>query len=345
MTLLFLDIIFVIWYQVPHELDFGRLESLWTELTSESNNHAAFLQSELERLRRLEAICQEIDLQTVTVEEALSQAEMWLEKLASDDLSDVPLDVDPVEECIKYLNQAEDINKDLFQLVEELKTGKYYRADEYYQRVFELHERWVEDQNEFNRLKRLGLLDPLSIKERRKLRPPLKDSMEWSELMTAEQYLEESRQTLINISAGENGETAHERRTEISNLAYEFESWYSSITVKLDGFYANFDEGSKDYKGYHDRYTKFKMDCELHRGALKRREQEQDRCIDFVEACERHSAELMAIVNKIQSDDWGNEAKDVNEAERDFEVLKYFLISCTLGLNIAYRRVEIQRAK
>ena len=149
---------------MPHELDFGRVESLWNELGTEAGNHGAFLQSELERLRRMEAICQEIDLQTSTVEQELTQAEYWLSKLASDDLSDIPLDVDPVAECVAHLSRAEDIIKDLFTLVEELRTGKYYRADEYYQKVFELHERWVADQNEFNRLKRLGLLDPLSIK-------------------------------------------------------------------------------------------------------------------------------------------------------------------------------------
>ena len=38
------------------------------------------------------------------------------------------------------------------------------------------------------------------------------------------------------------------RRSEISRLASDFESFYSSVTIKLDAFYANFDEGSKDYK-------------------------------------------------------------------------------------------------
>ena len=245
---------------------------------------------------------------------------MWLAKLASDDLSDIPLDVDPVDECLRKLSQAEDIIKDLFVLVEELKSGKYYRADEYYQRVFALHERWVADQTEFSRLKRMGMLDPLSIKERRKLRPPLMESMEWSELMLAEEYLEESKSTLINITAGENSQSATDCRADIRTLAQKFESFYSSATQSLDAFYANFDEGSKDYKAYHERYTKFKMDCELHRGALRRREQEQEKCINFVSACERHSSELMAIINTIQSDDWSNEAKDVAQAERDYEV-------------------------
>ena len=129
-------------------------------------------------------------------------------KLGSDDLSDIPLDVDPVAECLADLNRAEDILKDLSSLVEELRVGKYFRADEYYQRVSQLHERWVADKNEFSRLKRLGLLDPLSIKERRKLRPPLHESLEWKELMDAEKFLENSKRTLLEINAGENSSTA-----------------------------------------------------------------------------------------------------------------------------------------
>ena len=132
-------------------------------MESESNSHETFIKAELERLRRMAAICEEIDLQTVTVEESLTKAEYWLMKLGSDDLSDIPLDVDPVAECLADLDRAEDILKDLSSLVEELRVGKYYRADEYYQRVSQLHERWVADKNEFSRLKRLGLLDPLSL--------------------------------------------------------------------------------------------------------------------------------------------------------------------------------------
>ena len=99
-------------FSVPHELDFGRLESLWSELGSEANAHGSFIQSELERLRRLSAICDEIDLQTTIVEKELFIAEDWLAKLGSDDLSDIPLDIDPVEECMSRLNRSEEIIKD-----------------------------------------------------------------------------------------------------------------------------------------------------------------------------------------------------------------------------------------
>ena len=125
---------------------------------------------------------------------------------------------------------------------------------------------------------------------------------------------------MTSIDAGECGETANSRNLEIRKLASEFETFYSSTTLKLDAFYANFDEGSKDYKAYHERYTKFKMECELHRGALKRREQEQQKCSNFVAQCERNSNELMAILARIQADDWANENKDVKKAERDFDV-------------------------
>ena len=77
------------------------------------------------------------------------------------------------------------------------------------------------------------------------------------------------------------------------------------------------------FKAYHERYTKFKMDCELHLGALRRRESEQEKCARFVEQSEQASNELMSILKRIQADDWSNEHKDVNQAERDFEVRNY----------------------
>lgn len=50
-------------FSIPNELDFGRLEALWSELENESANHEALIKAELERLRRLAAICDEIDVQ------------------------------------------------------------------------------------------------------------------------------------------------------------------------------------------------------------------------------------------------------------------------------------------
>jgi hypothetical protein len=140
--------------------------------------------------------------------------------------------------------------------------------------------------------------------------------------MSAEEFLNLSKTKLDEINAGADASTASIRKKNIEELSSDFEAFYSSVTKTLDAFYSNFDVGSKDYKMYDERYNKFKMDCEMHRGAIRRRIDEQNKCCKFVSDCEKHSAELMNILDKMRSDDWSDENRNIQTTEEQFQVFK-----------------------
>ena len=316
-------------FSVPNELDFGRIEQLWEEMESALNAHGEYIQSEMEILERLRKLAQKQRDVCDAIGKHLGEAEKWLVKLASDDLSDIPLDLNPVDACLEQLNIADDLLKGCFNAVNELKDAKYWEADEVYEMVFALHERYVQDRNEFDRLKKLGLLDPLSIKERRKLRPPLHESDEWNELIAAEEFLKNSQKKLDEIDSGEDYPSAQEQERAISELAVKFDSFYTAKCITLDAHYAVFDEGTRDYQMYHERYSKFKVEAELHRGDLNRRKGEQNKLLTYIQQCDEQNEKLQRLIKRITSDDWGDVDRDLTQAAAEHAQMQAELDSLT----------------
>jgi DNA repair exonuclease SbcCD ATPase subunit len=306
-------------FVIGPELDINPMEVRWDELNAEADRHSNFLQSELERLRRLEEICTKMDAEIEETDKTLNTASEWLEKLASDDLSDLPLDLDPVAEVTNCLNRAEEKIRSLSAKVEELRSARYHRSEEYYEIVAQLNSRLVDMNCEYDRLKRLGLLDPISIKERRKLRPPLEESIEWEHLLKADAVLQKSIEDLEQVTAGVDGVTAEENLNKINDLLKFFAGFLDQTVDELENYYSNFDQGTKDYKAYDERYRKWKSAAQDHLASLKRRVQDQQKCTEFLQKCEGCSSELMAIINELQSDDWSDENKDVAQATAAFD--------------------------
>ncbi|CAG5094889.1 Oidioi.mRNA.OKI2018_I69.XSR.g13937.t1.cds [Oikopleura dioica] len=306
-------------FTIGPELDINPMEVRWDELNAEADRHGNFLQSELERLKRLEEICKKMDAEIDETNETLNTAGEWLKKLASDDLSDLPLDLDPVAEVTNCLNRAEGQIRSLSAKVEELRSARYHRSEEYYEIVAQLNSRLVDMNCEYDRLKRLGLLDPISIKERRKLRPPLEESIEWKDLLDAENVLQRSVEELEQVTAGVDGASAEENLNKINDLLKSFANFLDPTVDKLENYYSNFDQGTKDYKAYDERYRKWKSSAQDHLASLKRRVQDQQKCTEFLQSCEECSSELMAIIDELQSDDWSDENKDVAQATAAFE--------------------------
>ena len=304
-------------FTVPNELDFARIEELWAEMETALSAHGEYVQSEMELLERLRKIAQKQRDVCDAVGKHLGEAEKWLVKLASDDLSDIPLDLNPVDACLEQLDISEDLLSNCFEAVNELRDAKYWEADEVYEMVFALHERYVQDRAEFDRLKKLGLLDPLSIKERRKLRPPLHESTEWNELIAAEEFLKDSQRRLDEIESGDDFSRAEEQERAISELAVKFDSFYTAKCITLDAHYNVFDEGTRDYQMYHERYQKFKVEAELHRGDMNRRRGEQNKLLAYIGQCDEANEKLRVLISRITSDDWGDADRDLKQAAQE----------------------------
>ena len=165
------------------------------------------------------------------------------------------------------------------------------------------------------------------------MRPPLHESKEWLDLISAEQFLENSKQQLDSCQAGTDGANTEAQLQFIVNLAARFDGFYAPKCAQLDAYYENFDEGTNDHRMYDERYSKFKIEAELHRGALNRRKSEQSKLIEFVSSCEACSGRIGALINQITSDDWSDENKDVQAAERELATL-------TAAVNTEFAKID-----
>ena len=115
------------------------------------------------------------------------------------------------------------------------------------------------------------------------------------------------------------GQTAEENLNKINDLLKFFAGFLDQRVDELENYYSNFDQGTKDYKAYDERYRKWKSAAQDHLASLKRRVQDQQKCTEFLQNCEKCSSELMAIINELQSDDWSDENKDIAQATAAFD--------------------------
>ena len=144
-------------------------------------------------------------------------------------------------------------------------------------------------------------------------RPPTNEAKAWDDLEAAEKILKTSKQSLTQSHAG----------ADLADCSRTLE--FIEILIKkcsaLDVAYGNFDEGSNDYKTYHDRYCKFKDQAQNYRDNLYRRKDKQEKLISFISDCEERSGVIGPLINQLTSNDWCDEKKDVIEAKLELQKL------------------------